>query len=246
MNSAMRADGERPDGRGARTGHEGGPPGYLLVTKYGGRKKGRDDGFQAAPRPALQGSRFPGQQSTERPVLRRAPELECGPDVEHPLREEVMEAPHRHALSRWTAAQRPRTPRGRLSGRPRRRTPRTPGLDAQEVPVGQQVDVGGSPSKSRVSARRRRAGPPAASSNTRPDPPEPVPDDRQEELPLRPEQLEQVRLPEHADGAGDRFGRGPGGSTPRRRRVEGGRDGRVAPLVGGLAGLEVTDWHGRN
>ena len=65
-----------------------------------------------------------------------------------------------------------------------------------------------------------------------PRPLEAVADDREEQLPLRPEQLEQVRLRD-ADGASDRLGR-RADVAARGELVEGGAT-TASALVGRLA-----------
>ena len=66
-----------------------------------------------------------------------------------------------------------------------------------------------------------------------PGPLEAVADDGEEEFPLRPEQLEQVRLRD-ADGPRDRLGRGADVAA-LGELVDRGDDDRVATFVGGLA-----------
>ena len=115
-------------------------------------------------------------------------------------------------------------------------------LDEEERPVGQELHVAMPIASSAELQQRMSPGTSrrAASSKVQPGPLEAAPDDRQEQLLLRPEQLEHVRL-RHAGPAGDRVGRGAD-QAAGRELLDGRRDDRVAPLVGGHAGERAARW----
>ena len=121
-------------------------------------------------------------------------------------------------LSRSTATSARRTPRGRPAGRPRRRRPHTPGAGpaAGRDRTGDACRPGPSGRGSEQawsSVGPRRGG----LMKDQTGPLEAVADDGQEQLALRAEQLEQVRLRD-ADGPRDRLGRRAASSRPRRTR----------------------------
>ena len=86
-------------------------------------------------------------------------------------------------------------------------------LDAEQVAIGQELHVGVAHQvEDRAVLVVGRAAP-GGLVEDEPGPLEAVPDDGEEQLPLRPEQLEQVRLRD-ADGPRDRLGRGAACSRP--------------------------------
>ena len=109
-------------------------------------------------------------------------------------------------------------------------------LDEQQRPIGQQAHVGRSDGVERAVAALDRARDVGAAAvlEREPGAGEAAPDDREEEVLLRPEQLEDVRLRD-AGPPGDRLG--GRADQPAVRELLGRRcDDRFASLVGGHPG----------
>ena len=199
----------------------------LVVTKYGGEKRGGGSAMVRRHLPVR--PRGPGpEQAAQRPGLRPAAELERGGDVEqHPLREEVVDllvGSTAVPLDRELQAR--RTLRERPDERLRRRTRRRPGVGRAggrdpRAAACRPVPMRSSTLHSWSSVGRRRG----RFVKDQPGPLEAVADDGEEQFPLRPEQLEQVRLRD-ADRSRDRLG-GGAAVAARGEFVERGDDDRA-------------------
>ena len=211
----------------------------LVVTKYGGEKRGRprSSGGASASGAIAWCSSNPLRDhvSGEPPISRAAATFRSIPSAKKRWISS-SDAP----LSRSTASiQTRRTPRERPAGRPRRHTPRRPGAGRAADPDRRGAACRRGPSgRGSSTPDRPRGRRLAASWKTSRVRCEAVADDGEEQFPLRPEQLEQVRLRDtdrvarstpsrcRCSRPGELATRPRRRSRPGARRRSGGRGGR--------------------
>ncbi len=175
------------------------------------------------------------QQAAQRPRLWLASEFQRGGDVEqHPLCEEGVDRFVRcTAITLHRDVERSELLADDLANV----LVATRGigleLDAEQVPIGEQLHVGVAHQVEDRTVLVVVGLAPGGLVEDQSRPLEAATNDRQEQFPLRAEQLEQVWLRD-ADGPRDRFGRGSD-VTARRELVDGRGDDGVSSLVGGLA-----------